>query len=629
MQALPDWPRSALGGPSPGEVDSLAVFVDRLGAAGTDRAAARAHEQVRRALDGGTPPPGLRRLAEGLTATGAGELPPPPRRPADDPGSLVAAVRDSPLLVLEDVEPDEVAAAVAALVDDGRRVIVTAAAADALDRVRTALPGSVADRVVDALPPLAPADLHRLHALLATSTTRRRARAGQHLPDLAAFPDAAELAPLCAAAGRRTPPGTELVAPLLADLDLDRLAAVTALAERVQHSLADLGAHPEPWTWELLADLVHGRRRSAFDALVQSAAAALATIDDGRDDPPVRVTGPLPEGAIDVLVAYLEFRDSGGRTRGPFRPAAQRDVEPVLRLLRVGDEPPSSADDVRVVLTHFELGERLVTVDADCAELGLPTPQNPAELAALSTALVAVAAAARSIGALRHDVLFLGPTSPVAVPDVRGAEQLALAVLDYRRNGSAAQAAERLDGLAAALEVLAPPDATAPEHARAVAALRRRDPADYAAAVDELGGAHREQSDERRAAALLAALGSPALARAWSRDDDPRWGLVWFTPTEQLLEELPAPDRADVVLVLDAGAVGIDRALVAGAAPRLVAAVAPGARTGSSTLLGLLHRASALVLRGRATPTAGRVVQLTPGARSMPVRGGGVEQAGA
>ena len=92
---------------------------------------------------------------------------------------------------------------------------------------------------------------------------------------------------------------------------------------------------------------------------------------------------------------------------------------------------------------------------------------------------------------------------------------------------------------------------------------------------------------------------------------------------------LPAPDRADVVVVLDAGRLGIDRALLAAAAPRVVAVVPPGGRTGSATLLGLLNRASALVIRGRSPDTPGRVVQLTPGARSLPVRGDDVEQAGA
>jgi hypothetical protein len=484
---------------------------------------------------------------------------------------------------------------------------------------------------VDALPALAPADLYRLRGLLATSTPRRRARAAQVLPDLSAFPDVREVAALCAVAVRPTPPGTDLVAPLLADLDDQRLEAVTAVARCVQRSLAALGAHPEPWIWEMLGDLVQGRRRSPFDALVQSAAQALATIEDGRDDPPVRVTGRLPEGAIDTLVAYLEFRESGGRSRGPFRSAVQRDVEPVLRMLQVGGRQPATPEELKIVLTHFELGERLVAVDADCAEQDLPTPQNPTELQALSSALVAVAAAARSVGALRHDVLFLDAPSPVSVPDVAAAEQLALAVLDYSENGSAAQVADGLDDLADELAALAPPSATAPEHARAVAALRDRDPDAYAEAVDDLAGAHRELTDEHRTDALLARLGSAALVRAWLPQDGspPRFGLAWFVPADQLLEELPAADRADVVVALDAGTLGMDRVLLAAAAPRIVAAVAPGGRTGPATLLGLLHRASALVIRGRAPETPGRVVQLTPGTRSMPVCEAGVEQAGA
>lgn len=631
MPSVPDVPRSALGGPSPGTVDGLLAFVDRLGAAGTDRAAARAHEHVRRSVDEGVAPPGLCRLAEGLTASVIGELPPAPRLPTGDPASVAAAVRDNPLVVLDAVGSDEVAAAVAALVDDGRRVIVTAAGSEALDAVRTALPGTLGGRVVGALPTLAPSDLHRLRGLLAMSTPARRARTTQCLPDLCEFPGVAEVAPLCVAAVQHTAPGTDLVAPLLVDLDDQRREAVTAVARCVQRSLTALGAHPEPWVWEMLGDLVQGRRRSAFDALVQSAAQALATIEDGRDDPPVRVVGPLPEGAIDALVAYLEFRESGGRTRGPFRSTVQRDVEPLLRLLRVGDRQPATADDLKIVLTNFELGERLVAVDADCAELGLPTPQNPTELAALTGALTAVGGAARSVGALRHDMLFLGAPSPVSVPDVAAAEQLALAVLDYGDNGSAGQAADRLDDLEARLAALAPPAAMSAEHARVLDALRDRDTDAYAAAVEDLAGAHRQLVDERRTASLLAQLGSAELAAAWlPADRSPaRFGLAWFTPADRLLEELPAPDRADVVVVLDAGTLGLDRALLAAAAPRIVAAVVPGGRTASGTLLSLLNRASAVVIRGRAAATPGRVVQLTPGPRPLPVRGAGVEQAGA
>jgi len=85
---------------------------------------------------------------------------------------------------------------------------------------------------------------------------------------------------------------------------------------------------------------------------------------------------------------------------------------------------------------------------------------------------------------------------------------------------------------------------------------------------------------------------------------------------EQLLGELPPPDRADVVVVLDAGRVGIDRALACAAAPRVLAVAGPGSRAGGSTLLGLLYRASALVIRGRASTPPGRVVPLPAPPRS-------------
>lgn len=618
-------------GPGVSDDKSLLVVVDRLGAAGSDRVAARAHEQVRRAVLARVPLPGLRRLTANLAAVDAGELPPPPRHPADEPGSVVAAVRDNPLMILDDVEPAEVADAVAALVEDGRRVIVTADDTAALSAMCSMLPAAVTDRIVGALPALAPADVHRLRGLLATSTPARRARTAQQLPDLAAFPDADAVAQLCVTALRSSAPGVEVIADVLGELDADRRGAVSAIAQCVQRSLRVLSAHSEPWIWDLLADLVVGRRRSEFDRLVLSTAQALSTIDDGRGDPPVRATGRLPEGSVDALVAYLDFLDTGGRSRSYFRSSVQRDVEPVLSLLRVGDHEPATADELRIVLTHFELGERLVAVDADCATLDLPTPQNPDELTALSQVLTDIGAAARSVAALRHDVLFLHPGSPVSVPDVASAEQFAAAVLDYDENGSPREAAERLDALADHLAALAPAQATAPEHTRAVAALRARDPGDYAAAVDELVGAHLAQRDERRTGVLLAGLGSESLARAWTHGDTGpvRFGLVWFAPTERLLTELPPPDRADVVVVLDAGRVGIDRALICAAAPRMLAVAGRGSRSGGSTLLGLLSRASALVIRGRSPETPGRVVPLSAGARAVPVPRGEVEQAGA
>ena len=362
----------------------------------------------------------------------------------------------------------------------------------------------------------------------------------------------------------------------------------------MQRSLAALAAHPEPWIWELLADLVHGRRRSEFDALVQSTAQALATIDDGRDDPPVRVTGPAAGGTRST-------RSSPTWSSG--RPAA-------ARAARSG--PPCSATcsrccaccasatgsprrhrDLRIVLTHFELGERLFAVDTDCAALDLPTPQNPSELTALSSALVDIGAAARAVGALRHDVLFLGPTSPVAAPDVAAAEQLALAVLDYAENGSAARggpAAGRhggRDSRRSRRRRRPPPSTRAPSPpcVSATPPATPRRPTTSRGAP----GAQRRAADCRPARGARVADARPGLdggsavpGRAGRQPEPVRFGLAWFTPTEQLLQALPAPDRADVVVVLDAGRLGIDRALLAAAAPRVVAAVPPGGRAGSA-----------------------------------------------
>ena len=51
-----------------GEDADLAVFVDRIAAAGSDAATGKARTAIRTAIAAGFPPPGLRKLAEGLAA---------------------------------------------------------------------------------------------------------------------------------------------------------------------------------------------------------------------------------------------------------------------------------------------------------------------------------------------------------------------------------------------------------------------------------------------------------------------------------------------------------------------------------------------------------------------------------
>lgn len=610
--------------------DDLAIFVDRLAAAGSDEATAAAKSQVRGAILAGYSPPGLRRLAEALAAS-VSELPPAPRRPAEDPSSVVAAMGSSPLVVLEDFDAEAVAATIGALLADGRRVVVTAPTPEALTAVREALPADAAERALEQLPTLHASEMRELRRLLATSTEARRSRAGQRIPAPHTLPPIAEVDTLGARAAQATGAGSGMIAGLLAGLEPARRDAVTSVAQCVGRSLGNMHSRRDvPWAWSLLSDLIYGHHKAVFDQMLEDTAQAVASLERARRAPAAEVTGPLPPGALDILRRFREFLQAGGRSRGFLRSPAQREVQPVLRLVRVNGRAPETEEQVQRMIEHLELGQRLGRIDAGCAEIGIDAPRDESDLVRLADVLVKVAAAVRSVGALRHDVLFLSATSPVSVPDVDSAADVARAIIDYAENGSADEAAARLGQLADALAAQAPPDATAPEHQQAVDTLRAGDAHGYAAAVDALDAARGESQAEARKSELLNRLSeaSPQLANALSipGEHGTVLGLACFTPMDSLLSTIPPPDSADVVLVVGAAQLGVERLLLTAVAPRIIAVVAPGETHESApSLLSVLQRASALVIRGR-TSGGGRVVRLDPGSRNAPSR---VGQAGA
>lgn len=614
----------------------LAAFVDRLAAAASDRSSVLAQEQIRRAIDGGQRPPGLCRLAEALAASVA-ELTPAARRPVEDVGSVVAAMRGHALVVLEDVDDAEVAAVVAALLADGRRVIVTAPTHADLASVRGALPSGAAGRTLDRLPALPPGEIRELRRLLATSTPGRRARTDQQIPGPEHLPSLDEVAHLCGRSEQSTGTGAAegLIPMLLADLPKERRDAVTSVARCASTTLGAL--HPKAereWAWSLLSDLTYDRHRPVFDRMLEDAAQVTAALDRARRALPVAVTGQLPADAADLLCEYREFLEDGGQARSYFRSTEQRRAQPVLDLVRVDGRIPETEDEVTRVIEHIELGERLGRLTAGCAEVGIPAPRNESELDALADGLVKVGAAARSVGALRHDVLFIAPGSPLSVPDVEAAEQVASAILDYAEHGSAAEAQRRLEQMTVVLASRIPVPAMSPEHEQAIGALADRDAVAYAAAVEALEAARREARDETRRAELLRRLSgsAPRLATAWTElaEREPAaLGLACFLRTDALLAGVPSADSADVVLVLGAAGLGVERLLLTAVAPRMIAVVGPGKRPdGAPTLLSVLQRASALVIRGRSTAN-GQVVRIAD-ARPAGVPGAtAVGQAGA
>ncbi|HVH24945.1 MAG TPA: hypothetical protein VNA11_21060 [Pseudonocardia sp.] len=590
----------------------LAVFVDRLAAAGSDRPTAAARVQIQRAIGEGSIPPGVRRLAEALAASV--DRAPAPRRPAEAEDSVAAAMRSNNLVVLDDVDPGNLAETVDLLLADGKRVLVTGPDQQLAMRIRHELPARTAGRVLDRLPGLANGEMRELRSLLATSTPGRRARSGQELPTPADLPDPAQVAELCRQsthapdAGR----GASLVPGLLAGLDPDRRGAVTAVAHLVNRSLTALPSVGEcGWAWRLLSDLVLAQHRPVFEGLLEDSAQAMAAVDRGRDAAPVTFTVRPADNVLGVLRHYRDFLSSGGRCRTYFRTSVQREAQPVLAGIRVAGRVPTTLNEVIRVVDYLELGEWLRRVCTGCGELGLPSPRDDGELCRLHDVLLRVAAAVRSVSALRHDVLFLAEDSPLSVPDVDTAADVAVAVLDYELNGSAVDARRQLDSMADRLAACSPVLAVAPEHEQACTALRERDAEGYLAAVEALVAARREQRDETRRTTLLQRLGAvaPGLASAWAAlaaHSPAALGMAVFRPMEELLAELPPPDSVDVLLVLGAAALGVEHLLLTAAAPRLIAAVGPGERPGPApTLLSVLQRADALVIHGKAGgPTA-------------------------
>ena len=612
-----------------GEDADLAVFVDRIAAAGSDKATDAARKSVRAAISTGSAPPGLRKLAEGLAASVAAH-PPLPRHPGEDTGSIVSAVRSDALVVLDGFGAAELADAVAGLVADGRRVVVTAPTVAEVAAVRDELPGETFSRSLDHLPGLAPARLRELRRLVATSTTMRRARGSQQLPPAAALPPAAEIAALAARARRSNGRGRDgVVAGVLSALDPDRRDAVISVARCVRARLDDLEPRDRwSWAWSLLTDLVFGQHRAPFERMLEDTAQAVAALERTRGAMSAEIVGPLPPDALELLYRYREFLSGGGRSRAYFRSAAQRDVQPVLRLLLIDGHAPGTVDEVTRAIEHVELGQRLARVDAGCAELQVSAPMGEDDLHELAEGLVKVAAAARSVGALRHDVLFLGNNSPLAVPDVDTAGTMAAAILEYAEHGSGAEAGIQLDEIADQLAALVPPTVRSAEHERAIVALRRRDDTAYVDAVEALAAARRDARDAARENELMSELtaSAPMLADAWRRQARTEsLGFACFITVEDVLGELPAPDSADVVIVVGAADLGVERLLLAAVAPRLVAVLRPGEEAEAApSMISILHRAAALVIRGRTqapASTKGRVVRLDPGERRGGVSG--------
>jgi hypothetical protein len=585
-----------------------------------DGAPAHAAAEIRRRGAAGETPIGLYRLSEVLAPAGAAV--PPQRLPAGEPGEVVDVVHRYPCAVLDAPNPAQVAENLAAVLADGKRVLVSGSDAEALAAVRAALPESLQGVCLDVPPPLSDTELRELRSLLVTATASRRLRLHQVLPHPNLVPSADQVAALCrSAGGRGYPPrdGVDMLPELLGGMPAERLAALLETARRCQSTLRAMDpAGDARWGRALLERVLFGSDREPFDTLLRRTTDVVLAADKLRDaGDQMAVVGTLPPGSVEQLRSYVSYLDSGGRARVYFRSPQQRAVQPVLRHLRLDGVPLKDSTVLHQALAFVELIESMDEIGELCRRLRVPEPRNVPAVAELNRQLDRVEEAARAAEHLRHEVLFVHHDSPVTVPDLTTTEHVARTIVESGGTGGMNQARDRLIGLANRLERSMPGQDAAPEFGVLISALLAINLPAYLDALDVLAAARRECADQQRQVELLGRLRAavPRLAELWEQVGPRRFtqGTARFVLLDELLEELPEADTADLVLLLGAGSLGTENLLVAAAAPRLLAvsggfaaAPLPGPPSAADTVLSTLRRAAVpvIVAAGAEAPAA-------------------------
>ena len=492
---------------------------------------------------------------------------------------FAGALQGSTRLVVHTSDAADIARLLAALLDDGHRVLVTGPGDQGWAPVLDALPAPLRGLCGQGPIPLSDLEQRELRTLLLTENPERRARIEQPLPAPDVLPESDRVADLCRAMRGDNAPAQdvlELLPQLLAELSPERFDTMVSTAQGCSTALRNLDAGGiSSWARPLLERVLFGAERAELATLLLRAA-EVAGAADALSGSAYRmaVVGPPDPDAAQRLRDYLSFLDSGGVARRVLPGAEQRAVIPVLHQLGLDRAALGDVEMLCGALGFLELVISMREVAAACRRLGVPEPKlTAASVARRRRELDRVEEAARAAEAFRREVLFIHPNSPIAVPDAATATMVSAAIVSAvdRRE----QAAVELEELADELAASTPGCAGVPEVAEVLAALRRGHLPNYRLALERLSAARLQEADQLRQDELLAQLrdGAPELADAWEEPGTHRYtqGTARFFPLTELLSELPAPDTADVVLLLEAQVLPQDALLVAVAAPQLVA----------------------------------------------------------
>nr|WP_272955947.1 AAA domain-containing protein [Actinopolymorpha rutila] len=398
-------------------------------------------------------------------------------------------------------------------------------------------------------PPINATESAELVRLLADETAQRRARTSQLLPEVTTLPPVETVRGLVAAEAAATDSARQAETDLsrrLAACSLDLLARLEETAGAVAAALDHLDLSDDPGLWEQSDWVVRAvtsglaqqemfiwEQLHAHQPRVEEARSAMRTLGLRRVAlPPFAPSGDESEAS--QLAAALRLRDylaGGGKLkRGLFKPAVQRQAEPLLTGALVDGVSPTTVELLSIVIAELEgraacaelsHGWRLVGVD-------IPVDQPvPAVVGRISDQYARLDLVMQVWAGVRQATELLAAAMiPVRLATPSRWREYVVALRAVRLRLEADHASSELQTLRERLDLEVAKGMAPPELVAAVVALAGRDIEAYGQCVAALATAHLELREQSRCDDLHERLNAvhPALATRMSRTrTDEEW----------------------------------------------------------------------------------------------------------
>ncbi|GAA5038782.1 AAA domain-containing protein [Actinopolymorpha pittospori] len=370
-------------------------------------------------------------------------------------------------------------------------------------------------------PPINGGEASELLTLLAAETPERKARTSQLIPEVSALPFAEQVRALivaeAAASNLAREARTELSAQL-AGCRPEALEHLEAAAESVAAAVERLALPADPQAWEnsdwavraigdglARRDTLIWDQLTAYETRAGEARSALQMVGLRRVTlPTFQPSGQCSEAAqLEAARRLHDYFVGGGKLkRSPFKPAVQRQAEPLLAEALVDGVSPSSAELLAVVIAELEgraacaelnRGWRLVGVEIPSDQ---PLPLTVAQFGDCYDRLARVREVWAAVGKTRDLLAAEAVRLQLSTPAQWFAYASSLHAVRLRVEAD--RATGRLDTLRSSLDLEIRKGQAPPELREAATAVGGRDAGRYEQCLRGLASAHLELREQAR-----------------------------------------------------------------------------------------------------------------------------------